>query len=80
MGNVILKDDQKIREFIVVSYRMLKGDLQAGKGEYLDSLLEMLKIATADKDEAVRKLRSLSEVYTNIPEFADRTLDLRPKN
>lgn len=70
---------QKVKEFILISYKNIQSDLSKGEGEYLSSLLELLKVPREDKAEAVKKLKALSEVYTNILEFADRVTDLSPK-
>jgi hypothetical protein len=67
---------QKTKEFIVVGYSSLLNDLRAGKGPYLTSLLSMLQIRQENGDEATKKIRALSEVYTNIPEFADHVVNL----
>jgi hypothetical protein len=69
--------DQKITEFVVVSYRELIKDLRAGEGPYLSSLLSSLEIPTAERPATVSKLKALAEVYTQIPEFAQRVVDLR---
>jgi hypothetical protein len=67
---------QKAKEYIVIAYKSIQSDLSKGEGQYLTSLFELLKIQKADQAEAIKKLKGLSEVYTNIPEFADRAVDL----
>ena len=71
-----LSSSQKIKDFVVISYSQLQGDLSRGKGEYLSSLLSMLNIAATEIDATVKKLRALSEAYPTIPDFADRVIDL----
>jgi hypothetical protein len=72
--------NQKIKDFVVISYKELQSDLSKGKGEYLTSLLSMLNVASADLDSTLKKLRALSDAYPSIPTFADRVVDLvQPK-
>jgi len=75
-GSISRQARDKAREFIIIGYRNIVKDLQARKGEYLTSLLEILNVPTADQSVAISKLDSLAKVYTNIPEFAERVLDL----
>jgi hypothetical protein len=67
--------NKKIIDFIVLSYTQLMQDLKNGNGPYIDSLLAMLNIQT-DRPETIKKIKHLSEVYTVIPEFAERVTDL----
>ncbi|MBF0353049.1 MAG: PEGA domain-containing protein [SAR324 cluster bacterium] len=62
----------KLKEFIVGSYHNLTEDLSKGQGDYLSSLLAMLKIAPENKEEAIQKIHALSTVYSVIPEFAEQ--------
>jgi hypothetical protein len=71
-----LTEKQKIKDFIVVSYRQLGNDVAKGHGEYLTSLFSMLNISGDGAAAGLNKLRALHEAYPNIPEFAERTLDL----
>ena len=66
----------KVKEFIVVSYRSLMVDLSRGKGDYLDSLLSMLDVKESNKNDSIRKIKSLSEIYDVIPEFAEQIANL----
>ena len=66
----------KVKEFIVVSYASLKVDLSRGKGDYLDSLLAMLGVKDSDKIDSIKKIKSLSEIYNVIPEFAEQVANL----
>lgn len=70
---------QKAREFILIGYKDIVGDLNKGEGQYLNSLLEILKVPEEGKEEAVKKLKALSQVYTNILEFADRVTEMYSK-
>ena len=66
----------KVKEFIVVSYGSLMIDLSRGKGDYLDSLLSMLDVKESNKNDSIRKIKSLSEIYNVIPEFAEQVANL----
>jgi hypothetical protein len=70
-----LTEQQKVRDFIIAGYRPLMEDLSKGSGQYLKSLLVLLHVQAAEKDGAIKKINALSEVYTNIPDFADRVID-----
>ena len=52
----------EVKEFIVLSYRSLMVDLSRGKGDYLDSLLSMLDVKESNKNDSIRKIKSLSEI------------------
>jgi hypothetical protein len=67
---------QKAKDYIVIAYRNILGDLGKGEGEYLSSLFAVLNIPEADRVEAAKKIRALSEVYSIIPDFADHVVDL----
>lgn len=69
-------NEQKIKEFVVISYRQLVDDLRKGQGEYRDSLLSLLGVPPEGRDDAARKLLALTEAYPAIPDFAERVLDL----
>ena len=64
----------KVKDFIISAYRNLMIDLDAGRGEYLTSLLELLKIASSSRKEAIQKIRKIGEQNSNIPEFADQVI------
>lgn len=78
-NHTTLSDNQKIKDFVVVSYRELQSDISKGKGPYLASLQTLLRIGVAESDAFVKKVKALSEAYPTIPEFADRVSDLAPK-
>ena len=69
-------DKAKVKEFIVVSYSSLKVDLSRGKGDHLDSLLAMLGVKDSDKIDSIKKIKSLSEIYNVIPEFAEQVTNV----
>lgn len=76
-GKPALSDQQKAKEYIVVAYKSLIEELTKNeKGEYVRSLLNILKIPEAQQDDAITKIRALSEVYKDIPVFADRVVEM----
>ncbi len=66
----------KIRNFVMVSYRQIVEDLHKGEGEYLKSLLDEMKIPNEKRVEMTKKIKGLSEAYTDIPVFADHVVEL----
>jgi len=70
--NSIKSDKAKIKEYIVISYQQIVTDLARGGGQYLNSLVLMLKVADSKRTESVKKIKALSEVYTIIPDFAEQ--------
>jgi hypothetical protein len=75
-SKTITSDNQKAKEFIMLTYKNIVSDLNKGEGQYQTSLFEILKISKGDQAEARKKIRALSEAYSNIPEFADRVIAL----
>lgn len=75
-GPVAKSDAQKAKEFIVVGYDNLLNDLSTGEGSHLSSLLTMLQVPDENKGEVTQKIRSLSEEYKEIPQFADQVIGL----
>ena len=70
---------QKIVGFIVAGYQGIILELNSNKeGQYLKSLFELSKGGekSLSGQEGMKKLRALSEVYQNIPEFAERAADI----
>lgn len=76
-GKPALSDQQKAKEYIVVAYKGLIEELTKNdKGEYTRSLLNILKIPDAQQDDAIAKIRALSDAYKDIPIFADRVVEM----
>lgn len=67
---------RKAKEFIILGYQNIMADLSKGKGEYLSSLMSVLSVPPAEQNEAITKIRALSQVYTDIPTFADKVIEL----
>jgi RNA processing factor Prp31 len=74
--NENIPEKTKIIEFVVVSYQNILSDLSTGGGEYLSSLINMLKTESDGNDTIIKKIRLLSEVYSDIPIFAERVSEL----
>ena len=54
-------------------YRQIMEDLSKREGEYLSSLLILLKIKEDNKEDAIKKISLLAEIYyPNIPDFAEQ--------
>lgn len=70
-----LENAQKLKEFVIISYRPLTADINKGEGEYLSSLLNLLEIPEISKAAVLTRLRFLSETSPNIPNFADRIIE-----
>lgn len=76
-GKPALSDQQKAKEYIVVAYKSLIEELTKNEnGEYVRSLLHILKIPDAQQADAIPKIRALSEAYKDIPVFADRVVEM----
>lgn len=76
-GKPARNDQEKAKEYIVVAYKSLIEELaQNNKGEYVRSLLNILRIPEGQQADAISKIRALSEVYKDIPIFADRVVEM----
>ncbi len=71
-----LSNRQQIKEFVVSSYREIIDDTRKGHGQYLSSLLQLLHVKSDQEDQSIKKIKGLSEVFADIPEFADHVADL----
>jgi hypothetical protein len=72
----LIQRKTQAKDYIVLSYNNLMIDLSKGSGEYLNSLTNTLAIPENNKTEAISKIRALSEIYTDVPTFADRVIEL----
>lgn len=78
-GRVTNSRAEKAKEFIVVGYNNIIENLSKGEGPHLNSLLNLLEVPEENRAEAVKKIRALSEVYTDILEFTDQVINLYVK-
>jgi hypothetical protein len=68
------KNRMNVKEYIVMAYLNIIQDMAKGNGEYLNSLMSLLSIPKEQESEALGKLRSLSDLYKDIPIFADQVI------
>jgi len=62
------------KSFIVVSYKSILEELNTQPGQYLSSLMSMLKILPSQKAEFIERTKGLADIYKDIPEFADQVI------
>ena len=67
---------EKAKEFIVGNYKNLMANVSQGGGEDFNALMRLLNIEKDQQAEALRKIRALSEVYTDAPTLADQVTAL----
>jgi hypothetical protein len=67
---------EKAKEFIVGHYTNLMANVSRGSGEDFTTLMGLLNIGKDKEADALRKIRALSEVYTDAPAFADQVIAL----
>jgi len=67
---------EKAKEFIVSHFENLLADLSKGSGENVSSLMQLLKIEKDKEADAIKKMRSLSELFKDAPTFADQVIAL----
>ena len=62
----------KAREFIILSYNQLMADIAKGAGNYQNSLMTLLEIAKGEEAVAIKRIKSISDAYPDIAQFADQ--------
>lgn len=62
----------KAREYIILSYNQIMADLSKGSGNYQSSLMNILGIAKEEEVAAIKRIKSLSESFPDIAQFADQ--------
>lgn len=62
----------KTREFIILSYNQIMADISKGSGNYLSSLLNILEIPKAEESNALKRIKSMSEAFPDIAQFAEQ--------
>lgn len=67
---------EKAKEFIVSHYENLVSDLSKGSGENVSALMLLLNIGKDKEDDALNKMRALSELFKDAPTFADQVIVL----
>ena len=63
-----------MRNLMLVGYPHIQQELARGRGEYLASVLSMLAVSENNRDQAIGRLRQLSEESKAAPEFAEKVL------
>jgi hypothetical protein len=63
-----------MRNLMLVGYPHIQQDLSQGRGEYLLSVLSMLAVPEKNRNDAIGRLRQLSEESQAAPEFAEKVL------
>ena len=70
--------ERKKREakvFIISNYKSIMEDVAASKGQYIDSLLNLLNVnAPEDREGSIIKIKKLSSEIMDIPDFADSVI------
>ena len=64
--------NDKAREFIILSYNQIMSDLSKGSGNYQNSLMTILEIPKAEENSALKRIKSLSESFPDIAQFAEQ--------
>lgn len=70
-----LPEKAKVKDFIILNYQNIIQDVNKGSGQYLSSLLVMLKVQNDNQSEAQNKIKALSTVYMLIPDFAEQVVN-----
>lgn len=65
----------EIKSYIISGYNNILMELDTKSGEYVNSLTELLKVKKENRNEAIEKIKQLSTIYRNIPEFADQVVN-----
>ena len=67
---------KEVKYFIVSSHPEIIKELNFGRGEYIQTLLRILKIDDENSDAAIRKIRGLSEAYLEAPDFSEKVVEM----
>jgi hypothetical protein len=71
-GPTTKSQKDKAKEFIVANYDSLIADIKKGSGDNVTALNSILNIPEDQQEDSLRKMRTLSEVFTDPPTFADQ--------
>ncbi|MEW6721099.1 MAG: PEGA domain-containing protein [Thermodesulfobacteriota bacterium] len=75
-GMDIYEARREVKLFIVSNHSDIIKELNAGRGEYVKTLLRILKIADENSDAAIMKIKGLSQAYSEAPDFSERVVEL----
>ena len=62
-------------EFIVSFRTEIMADITKAGGRYLSTLFDTLKIPRVNQNDAIDRIRTLSEIYHDTRRFAEMTVD-----
>lgn len=71
-GPTAKSEKGKAKEFIVANYENLVAEIKNGEGDNLAALNALLNIPEDQQEDSLKKMRTLSEVFTDPPTFADQ--------
>jgi len=60
--------------FIVVNYKNILEEVNTKQGEYVSSLLTLLKLPKEEQIDADKKIQEFAELHKDIPTFADQVV------
>jgi uncharacterized protein YceK len=66
----------RIKEFIIVRHGPIIADMHSGGGENATALFVLLNVPDDKQQDAARKVRALSEVFKDPPQFADQVINV----
>jgi hypothetical protein len=72
-------EDQELRTYVLNTYSQLMKDIKNGKGDYLKSLLKIMKTPSNQIEGTIKKLKSMSELYDTVNEFAEEVVKLNAR-
>jgi hypothetical protein len=76
-ANVSIDQGLRAKEFLVMGYQGIVVDLRSGNGAYLSTLMDLLHVPASQRSATIEQVKTLSQTYVNIMDFADRVLLLR---
>ena len=75
-GMSVKNSREKTKDFIVTHYATLIADIRQGSGEEFTALTTLLEITAEQEEVSLQKMRALSDIFTDPPEFADQIIAL----
>lgn len=75
-GPTTKSQKDKAKEFIVANYESLVSEIKNGEGDNLAALYALFNIPEGQQEDSLKKMRTLSEVFTDRPIFADQLIAL----
>jgi len=68
------KNDAKT--FIIANYKNILPELDTGQGQYVSSLMTLLKVEKPNQEQAIKMIKELAAQYKDIPTFADKVVNI----